>query len=398
MNFVFVTIQHFNAGRTSTAVSLAMQLSKSHRVLFVNPPLQRREFWFGSSDPVLQQGIQYRKENRGNLEKINEKMWLLNPACIMESINWIPSTPLVKRFTRINSKRLALAIKEGISKVSFEQFILVNDKDIYRSFYLKELLSPRLFIYLDRDFTRGVPYWQKHGQVMEPELMRKADAIFCNSPEYQQEAAKVNKQSYYIGNGFDSELFSGHSIASEPEDLASIPHPRIGYIGAMVTNRLDIRLIEYIANKRENWSIALIGREDAGFRKSNLHLCRNIYFLGYKDAQLIPQYLNNLDVAINPQSINPITSGNFPLKIVEYLAMGLPVVATATSTMKALFSDVVWLAGTAEEFLKQIDKALFDKNQAKRAYRIEFVRKYSWEKVTENFLNAIESTLSKVKN
>ena len=53
----------------------------------------------------------------------------------------------------------------------------------------------------------------------------------------------------------------------------------------------------------------------------------------------MPAYLQHFDVCINPQEVNDITLGNFPLKILEYLAMGKPVVATATHLMTEVFSE-----------------------------------------------------------
>ena len=55
------------------------------------------------------------------------------------------------------------------------------------------------------------------------------------------------------------------------------------------------------------------------------------------------------DVCINPQKVNPITDGNYPLKIDEYLAMGKPVVATRTHTMEDVFASHTHLASSIEE-------------------------------------------------
>ncbi|MFC7669776.1 glycosyltransferase [Hymenobacter humi] len=62
--------------------------------------------------------------------------------------------------------------------------------------------------------------------------------------------------------------------------------------------------------------------------------------------------MSYFDVCTNPQAVNEVTIGNYPLKIDEYLAMGKPVVATATRAMD-MFADYVYLPRNAQEWLEQ---------------------------------------------
>lgn len=389
MNFVFVSLQRINTDRESTSTSLAKELARNHKVLYVNPPIDRRTLLSGSYDQYTAAHIDSIKRKRENLTVYSENLSILNPSSIIESVNWIPFTSVFLFFMKMNNRRFANDIKKAIKRLGFKEFILVNDKDMFRSFFLKEFLNPSLSVYLDRDYTLGFDYWKRHGFTVEPALMKKSDLVVCNSLDFTKRAAGYNKNSFYIGNGADLEVFDVEKEWNFPDELKSLRRPLIGYVGALNSQRIDIELIRRIAEARKNWSFVFIGEEDAEFKNSVLHSLTNVYFIEKKHTSVIPAYVKQFDVCINPQLINEITIGNFPLKIIEYLAMGRPVVATATNTMKEVFGDITYLAVTVEEYVSVIEKAMADDSEEEREERIRFSRRYSWTAVASEFLSAI---------
>ncbi len=84
---------------------------------------------------------------------------------------------------------------------------------------------------------------------------------------------------------------------------------------------------------------------------------KNVYFLGSKKPEEIAAYIHHFTVCINPQIVNPLTIGNYPRKIDEYLASGKPVVATATEAME-MFREYAELCNSKEEFLISIRKLI----------------------------------------
>jgi teichuronic acid biosynthesis glycosyltransferase TuaH len=390
MDFIFVSIQRINTDRDSTSTCLAKELAKNHRVLYVNAPIDRKTYYLGSDDPYTNDHCQSIKEKNGEeLKKLAPNLWVLNPSTIIESINWIPFTPVFCVFNRKNNVRFAKDIKEAIDELGFRNYIIINDKDIFRSFYLKEILKPEKYIYLDRDYTIGIDYWKRHGVSLEPALMEKSDAIVCNSYDFTKRARQYNPNSFYIGNGFDAEQYDHRQKKAVPSDLKEIPGPRIGYVGALITLRLDLNLMIELAKARPSWSFVLIGWEDESFERSELHELANVYFLGRKHTKEVPAYIQHFDVCINPQILNEITRGNFPLKVVEYLALGKPVVGTATNTMNEVFSEHTYLAKDKEGYVQQIEKALAEDSPSMQQERLSFVRSFSWENVANLLLEAI---------
>ncbi|MCG9880404.1 MAG: glycosyltransferase, partial [Bacteroidia bacterium] len=173
-------------------------------------------------------------------------------------------------------------------------------------------------------------------------------------------------------------------------DIADIPKPIIGYIGALYTLRLDLGILETIANHNPKWSLVLIGPQDEAFERSSLHDLPNVYFLGLKNGDTLPAYLSAFDVAINPQVLNEVTIGNYPRKIDEYLAMGKITVATKTKAM-SIFSEHTYLAETKEEYPMLIEKALSENNEARIKERISFARSHTWENSVDEIYKAIET-------
>jgi len=285
---------------------------------------------------------------------------------------------------------LAREIVKATRKLGMDNFILINDKDMFNSFYLKELLKPEAYIYLDRDKTVVMDYWKKHGTKLEPKLVRKSDAVICNSYDFEKYNKQFNQNSYYIGNGVDLELFDIKKQYEVPNELKNIPKPIIGYVGALLSLRLDIDLMISSAISNPDKSFVFIGPEDDEFAKSKLHELENVYFLGKRHKNIVPAYVNHFDVCINPQIVNEVTIGNFPLKIVEYLSLGKPVVAIETNTMNELFPEVTYIARNKTEFDELIDQATIEDNDEKREQRVNFTRQFSWKRVANNVLDVIK--------
>ena len=208
--------------------------------------------------------------------------------------------------------------------------------------------------------------------------MEKADLIVANSTYLAKLASKFNKKSYYVGQGCDVSAFNPEKVQSIPDDIKDIKGPIVGYIGALLTVRLDIQIIIHIAKTRSDWNVVLVGPEDEDFKNSELHNLKNVYFLGNKDGTELPLYLNKFDVAINPQVLNELTIGNYPRKIDEYLAMGKITVATKTEAM-SVFAEHTYLAETKEEYVTLIDKALKENTKEKVQARISFAKEHTWE-------------------
>jgi teichuronic acid biosynthesis glycosyltransferase TuaH len=390
-DIVFVGLSPWFWEIGSNSKDIARELSKQYRILYMNPPLDNRTVLEQRDHPEYRKYLEIIKGKQPNLIEIEPNIWNYYPTKIITSARWLPFTSLFSIVNRINNRRFASDIRTATKLLGFSDYILLNDNDIFRSLYLKELLQPRLYIYYSRDNLVAMNYWKKHGLKLEPLHIAKADLAVANSLYLTDYLRRYNPNSHYIGQGCDIRVFDAALDYPMPDDLKSIPHPIIGYIGAISSLRLDKEVIREIAVSRPHYNIVMVGPEDEDFSKSDLHHYPNIHFLGRKPLAELPRYSSRFDVTINPQLLNEVTIGNYPLKIDEYLAMGKPVVATRTRAME-LFGDAVLTAEKPADYPALLDKALAEDNSVLREKRITLAHTHSWENSVKKLLLAIDNT------
>lgn len=387
-DIVVVGQQPWDTSIGSNCKNIALEFSKHNRVLYVNSTLDRITLIKHKADPKVQKRLAVIKGKEKGIEIIQNNLWNLYPDQLTESINWIKNRPIFNALNKRNNKKFAQSIHQAIKELGFKNIILFNDNDMFRSFYLKELLQPSVSIYYSRDYMLAVDYWKFHGEILEPTLITKSDICVANSTYLANYCRKYNPKSYFVGQGCDLEIFSNLKDKTIPADIAGIPHPVIGYVGALQSIRLDIKLLEYIAIQKPEWSIVLVGPEDDEFKVSSLHSIPNIHFLGGKDPATLPAYINAFHVCLNPQIVNQVTIGNYPRKIDEYLAMGKPTVATATEAM-SIFADHTYLANTKEDYITLIEKVLKEDSTELQNARRAFASSHTWENNVKEIYVAI---------
>ena len=390
-DIVIIGLQQWYTAIGSNCKNIAMEFARHNRVLYVNAPLDRRTLLNGKGYPHVQYHLDTRNQQVPSIVQISENLWNFYPSAMLESINWLPFTSVFSWFNKRNNRKFAKNIKEALAQMNFKDIILFNDNDIFRGFYLKELLQPASYVYYSRDYLLGVPYWQKHGRELEPLHIAKADVAVANSLYLAEMLQQYNPSSRYVGQGCDLQLFDANIKHPVPPDVPKGKGPVIGYVGALKSLRLDISTLLKIARERPEWQVVLVGPEDEDFQASALHQLPNVHFTGSKELTLLPAYVQAFDICLNPQVLNAVTVGNYPLKIDEYLAMGKPVVATATKTME-LFRDHVYLAATPDEYIPLIEKALSSNSSSAVQERIRFAGTHTWENSVAAIYQAILNT------
>ena len=394
-DIIVVGIQAWDIEIGSNCKNIALEFAKNNRVLYVNPPMVRSVMQKQKHEEHIQKRIRIKNGVQNDLIKIGPNLWNLYPKTLVESINWVPVHAIFKALNKKNAKSYANDVKSAINRLDFKNVILFNDSSMFLGLHLKALLKPVVYAYYMRDYLVKVPYWQKHGERIEPQAVAKADVVLTNSEFFEEFCKPYNAHSYMVGQGCDVSLFNDEDESMEiPEEFKNIPAPIFGYVGSLTSLRLDIELLEFIAEQKKDWSIVLVGPEDEDFKKSSLHKMSNVHFLGRKDASELPNYVKGFDVTTNPQLKNNLTIGNYPRKIDEYLAMGKPIVATNTKAMQ-MFNEHVYLGDTKEDYVKLIDKALKENTKDRIEGRIAFAKSHTW---TNNVHNIYNSIITATKN
>jgi teichuronic acid biosynthesis glycosyltransferase TuaH len=374
-DIILFSSQSWNSDIAFNFRDMALELARYNRILFVDRARDRNSVLktIFSETPVI-------SESSGNPETIQDNFWVLRPKSTLESGNWSPVYKLFDFFNRTNNKRLAIEIKNAIRTLDFKNCLFINDNDFFRGLYLKSLLPVRDYIFYIRDFLTSQPYYKKFGPRCEMEMIRKADLVVANSDWLADYAGQWNPKTVNIGQGCNLESFIS-DIQPEPGDLKGIPRPIIGYCGAISAMRLDEDLLMHIAGSLPEMSLVMVGPADTEFENSPLRSKPNVYFLGIKKPDETAAYIHHFTVCINPQLVNPLTIGNYPRKIDEYLASGKPVVATETPAME-MFRDYTYLCNSREDYVINIRKAVMEAEWSTdelKNKRRDFALTHNWE-------------------
>ncbi len=374
-DIVLFSFQPWNSDIAFNFKDMAYELARHNRVLFIDRALDRStalKQWLGKA-PATPVREQY-------LEKIQDNFWVLHPRSLLESGTWSPGYGLFDFFNRINNKRLAGEIRAAMQQLEFNHSILINDNDFYRGLYMRSLLPVRKYIYYIRDFLTIQPFFAKFGPRCEKEMIETADMVVANSAYLAEYAGQWNPHSFDIGQGCELADFLDDQLL-KPADMESIPGPVIGYCGAMTQLRLDEKIIDRLARAYPAYSIVLVGPDDGSFAGSSLRGLKNVHFLGGKTPKQIPGYMHHFDICMNPQLVNPLTIGNYPRKIDEYLAVGKPVLATRTEAME-MFRDYTFLCDNPQDYVVAVKRILEDQNTrsaAEKKRRRDFALTHTWE-------------------
>ena len=160
-----------------------------------------------------------------------------------------------------------------------------------------------------------------------------------------------------------------------PDDLRGLRRPVVGFFGQLA-DWVDLELVRALARARPEWSFALVGRATTDLEP--LRGLPNVHLLGPKPYSVLPNYCRGFDVGIIPFRTNELTVRANPLKLREYLAAGLPVVATPLPEV-ARYDGLVYVADGPDAYLTQIEAALRESSSEAARRRIDAMQKEGWD-------------------
>lgn len=111
-----------------------------------------------------------------------------------------------------------------------------------------------------------------------------------------------------------------------------------------------------------------------------------IIWLGHVPHQNLPVYLSQCDVGIIPFLKSNTTEFSFPLKLVEYLSLGLSVVSTDLTFVKECFGKHIIIKEKAHTWLSAINDALTKKYVS---ISPEMLENYTWPRIQKRFIEIL---------
>lgn len=190
-------------------------------------------------------------------------------------------------------------------------------------------------------------------------------------------------KGHVLPNGCDAALFGAAGETDEGAGCPGIdlPGPVVGVVGQL-NERLDLDLLEAVADS--GTSLLLVGpryEQDATTRsRLDALLARpTVQWIDRRPYAEMPGLLGRLAVGLTPYTRSDFNRGSFPLKTLDYLAAGLPVVSTDLPSARALGAPDVLLATGPKEFLAATRRALELAGDADGvAARRRFAAQHSW--------------------
>lgn len=235
------------------------------------------------------------------------------------------------------------------------------------------------FIGVDRCYIAG----------LDQQLKADADlTVFCSTALYESEQADCRRAAL-IDHGvhFDRFAHAGttHDADTEPPDIRDIPTPRVGFVGGIDVHTFDRVLFDNVAAHLPDVAFLMVG---ACSLPEGWCTRPNVYALGQRPYESVPDYMAACDVLIMPWNRNEWIQACNPVKLKEYLATGRPVVSTPFPEL-AGYRDVVTEAATPEAFARAIREALARPGDPKA--RRARVQNHSWAQKAIDTRHALEA-------
>ena len=209
-----------------------------------------------------------------------------------------------------------------------------------------------------------------------------------------------------INNYPDPEIFKRERAnESEPNDNQKFTLIFPGTIAPRYGLDIAIKAIPYMISRIQNLCLRIIGplgecSDSLINLAKQLEVEEHVEFLSSVPNFIIPKFLQKADIGIYPALPGPHMSIAVPGKILEFAAMGLPIVSTRLKIVEEIFGDSALLffePGNYKEFAHHIinihDDPLLRKNLSERAGRI-LEEKFSHDQERSKYFSLIERLMS----
>ncbi|MCB9465099.1 MAG: glycosyltransferase [Candidatus Eisenbacteria bacterium] len=286
-------------------------------------------------------------------------------------------------FARAVNRRLLLgAVRRAMSRLEMRAPLLWIFLPTGES--LVGALGERLVIYHCVDAYAENPGVDREAILaLEARLLARCDLVLTTSRALYEEKRPARGVSHYLPNVADSALFA--SGGPVPPELASLPGPKLGYVGNLAAYKVDLPLLTRVAREHPEWQLCLVGpvgAGDPGTDVRRLESLSNVHSFGPRPHSELPGWVSGFDVCLIPFQITSSTRASFPLKFYEYMAAGKPIVSTPLPALVDYSTrpELCRMATDAESFSVAVSAALTeDADSDSIALRREEALRHGWD-------------------
>jgi glycosyltransferase involved in cell wall biosynthesis len=378
-DIVCVGFSDWNAQVPTTQHQLMRRLAPDNRVLFVESLGLRRPQLAGGDIRRMAQRLRHGLSGPREVDGLH----VLSPLVLP-----LHSNALARR---VNSELLPALVTRAAGGLGMREPLLwsfVPQAEIL----LARLKPARVLYYITDDHAAKPGIDAASFRAAESRFATRADVIFASAPELVARMQGLNDNVHYAPAVTDTRTFAT-ALDPGPVDpvLERLQRPRVVFVGAILAATIDIEMMAKLAALRRDWSFAFIGPIGQGDPHTNVDALRNapnVHLLGPRQHERLPAVLRGAQAAIIPYRLGQQMRSVFPMKTYEYLAAGLPVVATPLDAL----SDVpeVVTAVSAEQFSQCLGEAIDQDTLALRTARSAAAQPHSWESRLSQIREALE--------
>ena len=262
-------------------------------------------------------------------------------------------------------------------------------------------------------------------EIQKPVLIKVDDAIYEKAKGIKKIQRRIEKMynsktlqnadKVLVMNDFTKKIINEYygvtsnriSIVTNGTDLEKYynskeNNKRVIFSGAMYHHRgIDILLncASKVIDQINDVEFLLLGdgpemtRLREFVNKNNLS--KNIIFKGWVQREKIPEFLATSSIGIGPLRITDVTKGALPIKVLEYMASSLPILAMKETLPEDILKDEIngYAITDSNELAQKIIHIL--KNDDLREQMGEnsnkIVQKFDWKNVAESIINEFRS-------
>ena len=350
-------------------------------VAFISDPISPLHLVNGISRELRER---YRIYRHRGMHALDGRLWAYTPGAFASPHNRpiLRSEWLHRNWSRLSVPGVTRVVREQ----GFQAVDLLYIDSVNQRFWLDAIPHARS-VFRVADRNSGHDKFTPAMQAMEREIARAVDTVVYTAVHLRQHVEMLGaRHALSLPNGVNFQHFAG-ATHPHPKEFATIPKPIAVYVGAMEA-WFDFGLVNAAVRRLPQVSFVLIGPEHMAIRK--LKPAPNLHLLGRRPYSELPLYLRHADVGMIPLDVanhGELVHTVNPLKLYEYLASGLPVVASDWDELRTLASPAV-LCRTADEFAAGIEEACASKPD--RQAMLDYASRADWRFRVEALLQSLD--------
>lgn len=302
-----------------------------------------------------------------------------------------PERPIV---TPVTATALRWGISRAVRTLGFPVGVHIGTSVLVNTFEPDHAV-PSIFWFQD-DFVGGAELMgtsARRNARGEHKMLRTADAVVAANPLLVERAAAEGVAAACIPFGCDIDNFPASIRRPAPADVG-IAGPYALVMGQF-GHRVERPLLDAIAAR--GVPLVLIGPfHDAAAQADFAPLLArpDVTYLGARPFGDLGPYLAAAGVGLVPYRNDAFNRASFPLKTLEYLASGLPVVATDLPALRWLDAPDVAIADDPEQYAAHVVTALHtERSSTDVARRRRFAEGHTWARRAEQWVGIADALM-----